>query len=140
MYERRAGLARAQLLGVLVLLGCARTTIAPGPEAPGMHRETWYGWSFLLPDDCQERVEERFQGEPIGRVTWTCAHHLISLDATPFADPLHHTLRHYFPDGADTCRALQARDVAVNAGEHDFNAPEPPMSASGFRHGQRAPR
>lgn len=107
------------LLGVrtlawtLALRACGAPAPAEPPpvEAPGLHRERWYGWSLLLPDGCAAPEEERWEGRPIGRARWQCPDMGLILDATPFADPLHHTAAARFAPGAALCAAARARDV-----------------------------
>ncbi len=108
---------RTAVAWLLALLACdagpGRAPESDGAvsEAPGMHRESWYGWSLLLPDGCSEFTEERFEGRPIGRARWVCPDTLIMFDATPFADTLQHSAQSRFLAGADLCAALAARDV-----------------------------
>lgn len=88
---------RTAVAGLLALLACdagpGRAPESDGavPEAPGMHRESWYGWSLLLPDGCSEFTEERFEGRPIGRARWVCPDTLILLPLPQRLDVLHVT-------------------------------------------------
>lgn len=76
---------------------------APPEAAADAHLETWYGWELLLPAGCESPAEERFDGAPIGRAQWVCPGLVITLDASPLADPLHHTAALRVRPGAALC-------------------------------------
>ncbi|MEZ4384963.1 MAG: hypothetical protein R3A79_26775 [Nannocystaceae bacterium] len=93
------------LLAALAGAACGRgAEVAKAPaEASGLHEERWYGWGLLLPDGCEAPAEERFGGAPIGRARWVCPGLTITLDASPLADPMHHTASLRFRPGAALC-------------------------------------